>query len=326
MPILAAGGQVIVPDVVTQPVSPAPARVGVGSITATWIDSTGREWALSDTSAELGWFTMPGPGGWGATPIELVTDPLPRGGEQVRFIRSKPRRLQWPVYIGGRNHAEYTTRRRQITRALTMTTQRMTPGWLKVARPGGGARLIACYYEGGLEGEAGQDHLSSRNVVQLYCPDGYWSDAEPVAVERTFSPQNDPFISPFITITSSRVLSGDEGDPPTVIDNKGDVEAWPVWTLTGPLTRITAENYTTGSRFSLAYPLAAGQQITITTNPPTVRGPGDTNLAKYVDWFNPAGTELWPLLDGPNQIQFVVDGAGDGTKVQLTFTPRYETA
>lgn len=325
MPILSGSGQVIVPDVPTL-VGPTPTRVDVGSITATWIDPTGREWALSDTSHELGWFTTSGPAGWGSTPVELVTDPLPRGGEQVRFIRSKPRRMQWPLYIGGRDHVEYTNRRRAITRAFTMTTQRMTPGWMRVARPGGEARVIACYFEQGMEGEAGQDWLSSRNVIQLYCPDGYWSDIKPVTVERTFAPEQNPFISPFITITSSRVLSGDEGDPPTVIDNIGDVEAWPVWTLTGPLTKVTAENNTVGSRFALTYPLAAGQTITITTNPVTVRGPGDANFARYVDWFNPDGTELWPLLDGPNEIQFRVDGAGAGTKVQLAFTPRYETA
>lgn len=327
MPILAGAGQVLIPDEPTQvALQPAGRGVEVGSITATWIDPTGPEWALSDTSEELGWFTTSGPAGWGSTPIELVTDPLPRGGEQIRFIRSKPRRLQWPIYIGGRTHLEYTTRRRSITRAFTMTTQRMAPGYLKVARPGGEARLIACYYEQGLEGEAGQDWLSSRNVVQLYCPDGYWSDAQPVTVERTFAPQNTPFINPFMTVTSSRVLSGQEGDAPTVIDNVGDVEAWPVWTLTGPMTKFTAENQTIGSRFALTYALAAGQQITITTNPPTVRGPGDANFSRYVDWFNPDGTELWPLLDGPNDVSFVVEGAGSGTKVQLTFTPRYETA
>lgn len=327
MPILAGSGQVLIPDAPTQvALQPVARSAAVGSITATWIDPVGREWALSDTSEELGWFTTPGPAGWGSTPIELVTDPLPRGGEQIRFIRSKPRRMQWPIYIGGRDHQEYTARRRAITRAFTMTTQRMAPGYLKVARRDGDARLIACYFEQGLEGEAGQDWLSSRNAVQLYCPDGYWSASQPITMERTFTPQNTPFINPFMTVTSSRVLSGGEGDPPTVVNNVGDVEAWPMWTLTGPMTKFTAENQTIGSRFALTYGLAAGQQVTITTNPPTVRGPGNANFARYIDWFNPDGTELWPLLDGSNDIRFAVDGAGAGTKVQLSFTPRYETA
>ncbi|MER5608333.1 hypothetical protein AB0F93_00055 [Micromonospora tulbaghiae] len=301
-----------------------------GTITATWIDPLGREWPLSDTSDELGWFTTQGPAGWGATPIELITDPLPRGGEQIRFIRSKPRRLQWPIYIGGRDHAEYTRRRREITRAFTMTKQRMTPGILRVARPGGAgtAREIACFYEQGLEGESGQDHLWSKPVIQLFCPDGYWSDTLPVPIEQGFTGGDPPssFFTPFISVASSRVSSGGEGDDPIEVLNAGDVDAWPTWLLTGPMSKFTAENLTIGSRFALEYPLGPGQQIAITTNRPTVRGPGDANFSRYVDWFNPLGTELWPLVDGLNEIRFAVSGSASGTKARMEFTPRYETA
>lgn len=331
MAILAAAGQVVGPQPTPEVETPTPVWFeDVGTITATWIDPLGREWPLSNTSEELGWFTTNGPAGWGSTPIELVTDPLPRGGEQVRFIRSKPRRLQWPIYIGGRDHAEYTRRRREITRAFTMTTQRMAPGWLRVARPGGAgtARQIACFYEQGLEGgESGDDHLFSKPVIQLFCPDGYWSDTEPIPVEATFAaPAETSFYSPFITVASSKVVGGGEGDDPIDITNPGDVEAWPMWVLTGPLSKLTAENVTLGTRFALEYPLGPGQQIVITTNRPTVRGPGDSNFSKYVDWFSPEPTELWPLIDGVNQVRFVVDGAGDGAGVKMTFTPRYETA
>ncbi len=329
MPILAAAGQVIItpPPVTDVPVVVPVWTEDVGTMTATWIDPTGKEWPLSTTDEEIGWFTTNGPAGWGATPIEIVTDPLPRGGEQVRFIRSKPKRIQWPVYVGGPDHLEYTRRRRQITRAFTMTTQRMAPGWLKVARGDGTARLIAGYYEQGWEGDAGQDFLFSRNVIQLFCPDGYWSDVGTYTVERGFDTAAlTPFLNPFLTIVSSRISSGSVEDPPVVVDNPGDVEAWPVWTLTGPLTKLTAESLTLGSRFAFEYPLAAGQQVVITTNRPHVRGPGDANLSKYVDWFNPVGTELWPLMDGRNEIRFYVENAGTGTHVLLSYTPRYETA
>lgn len=104
------------------------------------------------------------------------------------------------------------------------------------------------------------------------------------------------------------------------------VEAWPTWLLTGPMSELTAINVTTGTRFKITYPLPAGQTITITTNRPTVRGPGGVNLSRYVDWLNPLGTELWPLIDDPNAISFLAYGAGIGTSVQMSFTPRFETA
>lgn len=345
-----------------------------GTISATWLDPDGTEWPLSLLGEQPGWFTMNGPAGWGATPIELVTDPLPRGGEQVRFIRSKPRRIQWPMYIGGSNHLQHVDRKRRLTRAFTKTTQRGKPGWLIIARPDGRKRLIAAYYEQGLEGEAGEDHTWAKPVITLFCPDGYWSADREVRAYREIVPggttnptdpgepevptepgtpgARKPFLNPFMTISSSKIVSGggggdgggsgDDGGAGsggdgggsgtggdsdlTLINNPGDVEAWPVWTVRGPMTRLVAENVTLGTRFALTYTLLAEQTITITTNRPTVRGPGNSNLTGKIDWFNPVGTELWPLIDGNNQIRFRVDGAGSGTRVDLVFTPRFETA
>lgn len=299
----------------------------VGTMTATWIDPDGVEWPLSVIHDDPGWFTTNGPAGWGAVPIEIVTDPLPRGGEQPRFIRDRPRRLQWPVYIGGDTHMQYTQRRRALTRAFTMTKQRLYHGWLRIARPDGTARRIACYYETGLEGESGEGHTFSRDVITLWCPDGYWQDVLPLAETRTFVADDSSFMNPFITITSSSVVSDPGGEPNTMIDNPGEVDSWPSWTVIGPMAKLTAVNYTLGLRFAVTYNLAAGQELTISSNPrPMVRGPGNVNLSKYVDWFNPLGTALWPLTDGENEISFQVDGAGTGTTVELLFYPRYETA
>jgi hypothetical protein len=122
------------------------------------------------------------------------------------------------------------------------------------------------------------------------------------------------------------VPSDDESGSLTTIVNAGDVEAWPVWTITGPMTQLRAWNVTLGTRFALTYTLAELQTITITTDLPSVRGPGDANLSKYIDWFNTAGTELWPLADGPNTVGLEVDGAGPTTSVRMAFTPRYDNS
>lgn len=323
MPII-AGADVTAPNEDLTPPTPVWTE-DIGTIAAAWIDPDGNEWPLSNTSDDVGWFTINGPAGWGATPIEIVTDPLPRGGDQVRFIRSKPRQLQWPIYIGGYTHMEFVNRDRALTRAITMTTRRRAPGWLRIARPDGTARQIACYYQQGLEGEAREKHTYAKPMVQFFCPDGFWEDTQPTVVRRVFG-SSASFYSPFMTVTSSKVLAGSPDDPATEILNDGDVEAWPTWTITGPMTKLTAVNSTVGGRFALTYPLAADQIITITTNRPTVRGPGSLNLTRYIDWFNTAGTELWPLADGTNLVSFQVDGAAAGTKIELSFTKRYDSA
>ena len=337
MAILAGGLLVLPPEpeIITPP--SVAYREDVGTLTASWIDPTGVEWPLSMTDEQIGWFTMNGPAGWGAVPIEIVTDELSRGGEQVRFIRTKPRRMQWPVYVWGEDHLQYVERSRRITRAFTMTTQRKAPGYIKIERPDGRYRLIACYYEQGFEGEAEHGHLWSKHVLQLYCPDGYWASDRSILAERSFVGPTDPgdpeapatFYTPFMFLTSSQVIGEGGGSDPaeTSILNPGEVDAWPTWVITGPMTRVEAENLTLGLRFAVEYTLTAGQTIHITTSRPSVRGPGDANLSEYVDWFNVAGgAYLWPLTDGENQIRFQVDGAGEGTQIAMTFTPRHETA
>lgn len=352
MPILSGGliTEPIVDDLVED--SPQPVWTeDYGTIVASWVDPDGVEWPLSNDGESSPWFTVDGPAGWGANSVELVTDPLPRGGEQVRFIRAKPRRIQWPLYIGSDvSHQEFISRYRQLVRAITMTTVRGAPAWLRVLRQDGRYRQIACYYEQGLEGEAGENHRWAKPVVTLFCPDGYWSGDRPEKAYREFAetttgsgggtgtPTSANFFNPFFNIVSSKIVSGGGGDDgaggeagnstgsPTTINNPGDVEAWPRWTIRGPMTYMIAENRTAGTRFGLRYTLLDEQTITITTNRPTVRGPGAANLTGAVEWFDPAGCELWPLRDGDNQISFRVDGAGPGTRVDLDFTPRYETA
>lgn len=384
MPLISGGLAVIAPEEV--PTGPTVAyRETVGAPSFSWVDPDGVEWPLSNTSESQGWFTITGPSGWGAAPIEFSTDSLPRGGESVRFIQNKASTIQWPLEIFGSTHEQFVRRYRRISRAFTLTTRRGRPGKLRVQRPDGSTREIQAFYAEGLGGEAEQNHLFARPVISLYCPEGKWRATTPVVAVRTFTPTTtgttgggggggggttpdpgDPgtpgtgavvsFFSPFISLTSSRVVGsgapatpvdptptdggssgggdGDSGsgtgadDPAslTTITNTGDVEAWPVWTIVGPMTQLRAWNQTLGTRFALTYNLGEQQTITITTDQPTVRGPGDANLSKFIDWFNTAGTELWPLADGANVIGLQVDGASASTRVQMSFVPRFDNS
>jgi hypothetical protein len=347
MPLLSGGQVVVNPEepVLTPPT--VPYLETVGKPVFSWIDPDGREWPLSSPDENLGWFTL-WPSGWGAAPIDITTDRLPRGGEAVRAIASRPATLEWPLEIFGRTHDEFVSRWRRISRAFKLTTRRMRPGVLRCRRPDGTVREIEAFYSDGLRGEGGQNHLYARPVVSLLCPDGKWRDPAPTVVERSFTgsgggPIPDPitFFDPYRSVTSSSVVgggdpgggSGDGGggtsdDPAslTTITNPGDEEAWPVWTVTGPMTQLRAWNATLDTRFALTYTLGVQQTITITTGQPSVRGPGDANLSKFIDWFNPAGTELWPLTDGVNIVGLEVDGAGPTTKVRMAFTPRYDNS
>ncbi len=290
----------------------------VGTITATWTDPAGTVWPLSDTSDDVGWFTTPGPAGWHATSYEIVTDPLAGGGSQVRYLRANPGRITWPIYVWGDTHLQYVARHRQIRRAFTMTAHRKLPGILSVQRPDLSARTVECYYQGGLEGEAGEGWLFSKDAVTLFCPDGYWKDTVPVTLTQSYAPGVD-FLDPFPSVSEGLALGAAQ------LTNPGDVEAWPTWTLTGPMSSFSATNVTLGYEFTLTWPLAAGHQITIVTerNRPQVRSPTGDNLVSALNW--PTAV-LWPVAPGANSLIYNVAGADTGTQVDLAFYPRYEGA
>lgn len=290
---------------------------GAEAPTFTYTDPSGTVWDLLAIDPDLGYFTKPGVAGWGATKYTLTTDKRPRGGVNIRAVYAEEARLTWPLHIFGDTHLQWLQTYRALKRAFTMTVHRNQVGVLRVTRPNGAAREIEIMYESGLEGEGGNDDwLSSNPVLTLMCPEGYWRDTQPVVVPRSFQ-AGTSFLAPFPTVSQAQVL----GD--SIINNPGDVDAWPEWTITGPADLVTATNQTTGQTWTLTKTIAAGELIKITTQRPTVRGPAGENLINGLNW---PSAYLWGLVPGDNDVNFGVAGAATGTAIELVFYPRYEGA
>lgn len=289
----------------------------VGTMFATWVAPDGTEWPLTDTAPDRGYFTTREIGGWGTVPVEYTLDPMPRGGESVRYVKVSSARLVWPLNIYGDTHQEFLDRYRAVKRAFTQTALRGQAGTMIVYRPDGSARQISGFYEDGFRGEPGENWLFANPVITLLCPDSFWQDVDTITVTRSYAAGGASFLNPFPTISSSQVLGS------TTVNNPGDVQAWPSWVINGPMTALTAVNNTTSQAFTLTYTLLAGETITMTTDRPTVRGPAGQNLVGSLNW--PAAY-LWGLATGDNDIDFSVGGASAGTAIQMSFNPRYDGA
>lgn len=305
---LQAGTQVAPP--VPQPGAPTTPEQEDG-LRATWIAPDGTATPL--TTPERGWFTLDAVTGWGAAPIEMVTDPHPRGGTRIRHIQPQARIITWPLRVRANEHVELVARWRTLVRAFAQT-RRLGPGTLRIARPDGTSREIQAYYQEGFAGEPGQGWLWDTAVLSLYCEDPYWRDTTATVIRREYATGSD-FFTPYPTISSSQVLGE------TTVVNPGEVEAWPEWTITGPATGLIATNNTTGEQFTLTAALDAGETATITTDPPTVRGPAGENWVGNLDW---PGAVLWGLAPGTNDVEFQVAGSGPGSAVELSLVARYE--
>lgn len=289
---------------------------------ATWVDPTGTEWPL--TTPEFGWFTPNSVAeALGAAPITITTFPDPRGGTEPQHIQPGSRRITWPLHIFGSTHTEFLSRWRTLGRAFTRT-RRDGPGRLIISRPDGTAREISAYYEAGWDGTPGMGFVEDDVALTLYCPDAYWADVIPETVLRQFSNWG-TYLGDYPFVSNSQILGN------TTIANPGEVEAWPIWRITGPTSLVTATNVTTGESWELdpnatgvAHgPLLAGETVTITTRKPTVRGPAGQIWTAAINF--PTAV-LWPLEPGDNQVTFALAAAGSGSQVELTYQPRYETA
>lgn len=294
----------------------------IGFATATYTDPTGRVWSLTDEAA--GWFTLAdGVSGLGAAPYGLTTDAHPRGGARLRYAQPQPRAIVWPIYVYGETHVEFVGRWRALAAAFTRTL-RDGPGSLEIARPDGTRRRVAVYYQEGFEGRGtkGYGIVSDAAAITLWCEDPYWIDPVAVAVHRETGSLAS-FFEPYPTVSSSQVLGA------TTVKNPGDVVVWPKWTITGPASLITFTHEGTGEAFTVDPTavghgaLLSGQQVTISTDPPSVRYQDGSNWVGALDW---PSAVLWGLAPGDNPVTFQLDGSGPGSAVDLTFNPRYETA
>lgn len=285
----------------------------IGRPVVEYIDPTGISWPLTDNSDDVGWFTSNGPAGWGAPQFEFVIDNMPGGGQSVREVQQQEMRLVWPMHVWGETHLHFVSRIRTIRSALIMTSVRKQPGILRITRPDGTARQCRVMYESGLEGRAGEDWKFANPPITLFLPDGCWTDVDDVQVTQDFQPGVSWF-SPFRTVSPPGV-GGD-----LTIDNNGDMPAFPMWTVSGPMSQLTATTYTTGYAFTVTYPLLAGEQMTLTSKPQTVLGPGAANLGDFVNW--PAA-RIWRLEPGENNVSFAMQDAAAGSAVTLSYKRRY---
>jgi hypothetical protein len=319
---------------ITTPPEPVPGTPvllpEIGYATATYIDPSGQTWPLTDRAG--GWFTLAdGVSGLGAAEYELSTDPHPRGGARLRHAQPQPRTIVWPLFVHGSDHGEFLSRWRALAAAFTRTLRRApdgtrTPGILEIARPDGTRRQIEVYYQGGFEGQSKQGYYRDTDsaVISLWCEDPYWVDPTPLTITREASTPGD-FLDPFPSVSSSQVLGE------TVVHNPGDVMVWPEWLITGPASLIEFTHAGTSESFTLDPdaegishgPLLAGQQVTVSTDPPRVRYQDGSNWIGTLDW---PSAVLWGLAPGDNEVTFALTGAGSGSSVQLVFHPRYETA
>ncbi len=237
-------------------------------------------------------------------------------GETVQAISAEANRISLGLLVQASSVAQLRQRRRQLVHAMRPKAGR---GRLTVVTEEGERRSIACYLEGGLEGDESEDTTMPgrwwRVVLKLYAPDPWWEGDERTIDYGLAAPV--AFFPLFPVKLSASQVQGEF----TVDLSDCDTEAYPLWTVTGPGTSLVLENVSQGRAIEVTVTLAAGQQLIIDTRPgyQSVRRDDGTNLLPNVT-SDPA---LWGLDPAVNLLSIQLAGATADSRIVGTYAPRY---
>lgn len=269
-----------------------------------------------------GIFLAPGIMGLDQPPEEQFRSVLAAGdGSLLQGRRSATREIMLPIWVVGATLHDHETRRRTLAAAFNARRGPGAFGWAQPDNPGRTTELI--YASGNASPTDGHQGVLYRSYYQIVLAgdDPYWY-GDPVQL-RFAAPAGQPFLpGPPFFISESTTLGTQ------TINIDGDVDVFPEWTITGPATTAVLANLDTGKTLDLTPGLAAGQTLTIRTDPRVLASQKFTDSAGANVWASAAGQfpQLWPLQPGPNEITVTAAGTTAASEILLTYRPRYLTA
>lgn len=323
--------QVLDPEPPAPPREPLPPKVPPAAPYATWTPNGGPELILSESPSSgimLGGVDDPRAVlGLDMPPESQFDAELAAGDGSIPIgRRSLARSPGLPIVI----HADTLEELEQLRRTLMASfNPRRGHGVLRWALPGGSARECTARYSSGLEeseeGRQASGRYYNSYLVELLAHDPYWyGDEKRISFN---APAGDDFYG-FGEGAPPYVISESDTFGEVAIDIDGEVEVFPTWELTGPMTTATLSHPTEGE-LDLTPDLAAGETLTIRTDRRVVASRKFTREDGSNVWGEVAGDfpVLWPLQPGRQTITVFAAGTVAGQSlIRLRYRPRYLTA
>lgn len=278
-----------------------------------WLGWDGSIWGLS--RREAGTWLMPGVRGLGfPTPTRYTKTSPALSGSRYRGHIVAERDVFWPLHIEGEDGSAAFVERDS---AFWNTMHPDKTGVWEVTGPSGEVRLLRLRFAGVEEGqdsdavEAGWSNYG----ISLVAEQPYWEGQEVTGDWGVDAPV--PFYDTGSSTNLFNISSGSNVTTAT-FTNPGDVEAYPVWRITGPTTEVTVG--LNGRIIPIPFVIPSGQTLVIDTNPAALTaymgGVDKTGLLGSADFASiPAGADV-PL-------QITMNGTG---QVFLSLVPRYYRA
>lgn len=278
----------------------------------TWTNGEGNTLDLTDMTQ---WRVMPADG-FGVPDLDLTIRETPYGdGGQWIFTKVKPRKFKMYIWSLAPDWATQQTRRDALIQAFSPKFGR---GTLQIVRANGTTRAIDCTISAGLKFLAnGRRGMNRLEEIEFTADDPFFYDPTTTgAVTKVYGGPTGTTLNQVLNFTLG------SSNTPLVMNifNFGDVESYPIFTVTGPATNPTFTNYSTGKVIAYIGYLSAGSVLKLdhTFNNPQVTISG---VSAWNGLYS--ASTFWPLLGGNNTVVYTQVEAGVTTTTTYQFKTRY---
>lgn len=292
---------------------PAPVTTSLRWQWTGWDGADYRTWDLTDLASPV--LKVRGATGTGhAVPEHHWTDaPLLDGSswDGVRFSRGQ---LTVPVIVTGSDTASFLAEHAAFLRSLDARRE----GTMRITRPDGQWREFTCRYDSGADMPIDLDPAMACRasyVITWNLADPFPA-GEPVVLRFTNPAPTQLFPGPPFHINSSRTLAS------ASFTNPGDVASPPLWRISGPFTGFRVGLGDAVVALTLTKPAGGWVEIDMAARQRTILD--EAGVDRWLAATEAEFADIPPGVDVPLTVQ--VDGATADTSVELSFTPKYQSA
>ncbi|MBA4544000.1 phage tail family protein [Thermoactinomyces daqus] len=283
----------------------------------TWVDQSGVETVLSyQPGVENTILLLYDREGFEMPSFSFAEEKIPlQSGSVLQDIQVEPREVDMAVMFRGNNSADL---QRNVRWFKKLFNPLRGDGKLRVLTADGVERELVCRYKSGMEGrektgESGDRYKKMVLTFRAFDPFFYSTQVFTNTYELNTNP---PKWFPLFPLR----LGGDAISTEIQLDNQGDIETFPVWTIYGPGQNPVLLNLTTGYYLMFEnLSLDVNEFVTIDTQKRIIEKDDGTNLYPELS----IGSTLWRLNAGVNIVHMEMDGASSDSKIVVWYRERY---
>jgi hypothetical protein len=230
-----------------------------------------------------------------------------------RHSKRGVRQLDLPVTVIGTDRGDVESKLRRLNKVL-QDAQGATK--ISATYSDGPVLQLSAHYVSGAEGSRGENGGMTwqRILLSFQAPNPFWQSS----VSESFTITSGNTGRGLLPNLAKLLVSSSQTLGVISVTNDGDVAAYPVWTVRGPISGLSISD---GSlSFGFDDSVATGETIVINTETGVVVDDTGTNRYGILS----TAPKLFKLNPGNSSLSVIGTDSTPETQVVLTYSPRYE--